>query len=182
MIVRSVRRKRGRREGGLIRRIRKVLRFQAKCVAGSIYSLALAGTAFCQKVCGIELNAGLRRMHLHGDTGFGRGCDGCGADCIGGAVDHIVVVIAMSQQKLRKCIVDVVADTDWLAEIHRSSFYGLNDTDGNAFRIIGGVILREELNCMVQHGAAVMPAEVKIAVVGQIARGFCVSFGMVVDR
>lgn len=165
----------------LIGGIRKILCFQTKGVAGAIGAFSFSLPALGQKVCGVELYTGLCGMYLHGNARFfAAGCGG-GTQRVCGAVDDIVMVIAMAQKQLGENIVNVCADGSGFSKIHRSSVHGRDNTNGDIFRIVRCVMLCKKLDCLVQNGAAVVTGEVEVAVVCQVAEGVCVGNGAIVD-
>src|SRR6267142_1684611 len=82
----------------LIRRIGKVLGFQAEGVAARIGYAALAGSFAIEKIAGVKLDAGLGGPNFH--DAAGGGLDDAGSEGFagaGGATNDIVVVVSAAE-------------------------------------------------------------------------------------
>ena len=169
-------------EIGAVKGVGAVLAFQAEASAAAVSGFALAWNYAVQVVAGVELHGGQGGEAGEGDAGsfvhsvshFPQGA--------GLAVDHPVVVIAAGPRELLEAVVDVVADAGGLPQVHGSAVHNGNDAGGDGFFVGHGVVGAEHLDFLVQHVAAVLARQVKVAVVGQVADGVRVGFGFVIQN
>jgi len=165
----------------VVRGVGEELGLQAEAPAIAIGCAAFSCGTAIQMVSGVELDARECGENLHGNAGSGGYGAGDGAEDTGLAVYHPVMVIAPGLDKLGKVLVDMSADGRGNTEVHRGTLHrgDLSCRDGQG--VCGGIAVRQKLDCLVQHRAAVVAGQIEIGVAGQAADSILVTFGLVAD-
>ena len=112
-----------RGEGRLVRRIGIVLRLQAEAVAELVGAATLAREFPVEKVAAIELQAWLRREHLHRAARRRLMHGGGESEAASLVVQHPVVVVTAAELHLFVCRVHAFADGVRGGEVERRSLH-----------------------------------------------------------
>ena len=171
----------GRGETKLIGGIGEELGLQAEGMMRAVDRIALSVAPLGDKVGSVEMDPGERGFCFHGDTGGG-GVGFC--DCAESSHDtvyYIIVIIAAGIVQLIKILLNVGTDGSGRPEIHKSACDRFDGSVRDAFRIAGGVIPGKDLNALIQGRSGAMSCQIKIAVIGQVAEGILIRFGVVAN-
>src|SRR5205814_3603699 len=158
----------GGRELWVVRRIREVLRLQAKCRAMAVNLSTLAVNRAVEEVASIELNPGLGGEDLHDAPGFrlrdSRGERQAGA----GTIQDKIVIVAPAEFQLFVGIVNTGSDGGGPAEVEGCAF----DLAQLAGRDQGGVnrskSVRVNHDLVLENTSVPLAGEVEVGMVGQI--------------
>jgi len=109
----------------VIRRIRKVLRLQAKSIAALVRVAIFPDDLPIQKIAGVELNAGLRGPNFKrtSTAGFVDARRQLQAILLRMGIDHKIVIVSVAQHELLVVIVDARPDFRRRREIERGTFH-----------------------------------------------------------
>src|SRR5712691_2627565 len=113
----------GRRELGVVGRVRKVLSFQAECVSCFINPAFLAGDRTIEKIPGVKLHSGFGREDSQDPAAsrlihFGRF-----RQLARRMIQYEVVIIAMTEAQLCVVRIDPLSDCMSLTKIERCAFH-----------------------------------------------------------
>src|SRR5580700_6467533 len=97
----------------MIRRIGKVLRFQAKCESRFVDVALLAGNQSIQVISGIELNSGLGGKYSQNASRGGFIHFGSLGQLTFGMIQQEVIVVSQTQPQLLSLCIDPIAD--WMS-------------------------------------------------------------------
>ena len=166
----------------MVGRIRKMLRLQAKAVALFIDVPVFPGNRPVQKIAGVELHSWLGGQDLQHSSAGGFVHQGGTGEAVVLAVDHPVVIIAVSQNQLFIVLVDAFADRSGLAEVHGRAL----DRPQLAGRNQGLVHRRKPVSVeqeMVPKNVAVaLAGQIEIRMLGKIERRGFVGGGFVIHN
>src|SRR5260370_34207420 len=107
----------GRREFGLVGRIREVLRFEAEGGPLAVNLAALPADSAIQEVAGVELDSGLRGENLHQAAGFPFRDARRERQAACGTVEYKVVIVALAEFQLLVASIGASPDSSGLSEL-----------------------------------------------------------------
>ena len=90
-------------------------------------------------------------------------------------VQHPVVVITFAEHQGLKILVNIPANGFHFRKIHWGAGYRGNLPRGNGYLVRGRIMAGIQPYLLVQHIPAVMARQIKIAVVGKVGHGVCVT-------
>src|SRR6476620_9648059 len=174
----------GRREVGLVGRVREVLGLEAEAVALAVGAAGCADERAGQEIAGVELDARLGGTDFEAAPGC-RLADNRGEDlrAVAGrrAGDDVVVVVAVAERELWVVVADAGADRVRGAEVEGCAI-DRGDLAGRDQSLVGrGEMVGVEGQLVAEDRAGAFACEVEIGVVGQVDDGRRVGGGAVVD-
>jgi len=164
---------------GMMDGIRELLGFEAEGGMLRIGSSTFTLERAVEEVAGVELQAGFGGVHFEGTSagGFDNAGGKFGAFGRPFIQDEVEVVAAGIAPKAG----EILADRFGLGEVE-GGVPDRGDVTGRNERVVGGsVVGSDEGDHVIEDGATVMPGEVEVTVMGQIAEGGSIGGSPVVD-
>src|SRR3984885_11842839 len=165
----------------MIRRIRKVLRFQAKGESRFVDAALLAGNRSIQVISGIELNSGLGGKYSQNPSRGGFIHFGSLSQLTFGMIQYEVVVVSQAQPQLLILRIDPLADGMSRSKIEWRVLHRLQLSGWNQRRVNRREPCSIDLHHMPQNLPLPLACKVEIGMIGEVEHGIFVGCCRILD-